>query len=304
LVALLEEFILSKKKLHLPLKWHGGKRYLASRILDLFPKHLHYCEPFAGGLAVLLTRDPDDPRFWMGTGGSNKGVSEIVNDIDHLLANFWRVLGSPALFPEFFRRVTMIPLGREFWQEASEESTDDSVTAAVAFFVHCRQSRAGMRKDFTSLTRNRTRRGMNGNVSEWLGAVDGLPDVHQRLRLVAVENMDAVKFIRREDEPTTLFYCDPPYLASTRAAPDAYRFEMTEQQHRELLETLLACRGKVILSGYPSALYDTMLKGWHVVDVDIANHAAGGQSKRRMTERLWFNYRDETARTNPPGCLF
>lgn len=289
---------MKKPRLTQPIKFFGGKRYLAPKIIPLFPRHLHYVEPFAGGLSVLLQRDPDDPRFQMGTDGSHKGVSEIANDKDRLLTNFWKVLGDPAQFPEFFRRVNAIPLGRDVWEDAEfrvhhEEwpgHDDDPIGNAVAFFVHCRQSRAGMRKDFTSLTRNRTRRGMNGNVSEWLGAVDGLPDVHERLRRVVVENMDAVKLIRREDEPTTLFYCDPPYLHSTRSTTDVYQHEMTEEQHRELLAVLRECKGKVILSGYPSPLYEGMLSDWKCHRVDIANHAAGGKAKARETECLWCNF--------------
>ena len=37
-----------------PLKWWGGKHYLAKKIIELMPRHLHYVEPYAGGLAVLL----------------------------------------------------------------------------------------------------------------------------------------------------------------------------------------------------------------------------------------------------------
>lgn len=37
-----------------PLKWHGGKHCLADKIVALMPPHTHYCEPFAGGLALLL----------------------------------------------------------------------------------------------------------------------------------------------------------------------------------------------------------------------------------------------------------
>ena len=66
----------------------------------------------------------------------------------------------------------------------------------LAFFVDCRQSRSGMMRDFTSITRSRTRRRMNGNVSEWLGAVEGLADVHARLRRVLVENVDGIELNR------------------------------------------------------------------------------------------------------------
>src|SRR5262249_55750474 len=51
-----------------PLKWHGGKSYLAGRIVKMMPQHTQYVEPFAGGLAVLLAKEPE-------------GVSEVVNDL-------------------------------------------------------------------------------------------------------------------------------------------------------------------------------------------------------------------------------
>ena len=37
-----------------PLKWHGGKYYLAKRIIEEFPTHVHYVEPYFGGGSVLL----------------------------------------------------------------------------------------------------------------------------------------------------------------------------------------------------------------------------------------------------------
>src|SRR5262249_9244227 len=151
-------------------------------------------------------------------------------------------------------------------------------------------SRSGLMTCFTSVTRNRTRRGMNGNVSEWLSAVDGLPAIHERLRRVLIENMPAVELIRREDRPGTLFYCDPPYVPETRTALDAYVHEMTEEEHHALLETLISCRGRVILSGYSSDLYETILRNWSRHTFDLPNNAAGGQKKRRMTEVLWCNF--------------
>jgi DNA adenine methylase len=97
--------------------------------------------------------------------------------------------------------------------------------------------------------------------------------------------------IRREDKPGTLFYCDPPYLHPTRTSKKVYGpFELSEADHRELLDVLLGCRGKVMLSGYPSALYDDALAGWTRHTFDAANHAAGGKKKGRETEVLWCNF--------------
>ena len=114
--------------------------------------------------------------------------------------------------------------------------------------------------------------------------------MHARLRRVLIENMPAVSLIGREDSPGTLFYCDPPYLHETRTSTDAYSFEMSRDEHAELLKTLLHCKGKVILSGYPSQLYDAALKDWNRHSHDLPNNAAAGKQKRRMTEVLWCNF--------------
>jgi hypothetical protein len=93
-----------------PLKWHGGKHYLAPKIVALMPPRcqtpnkpapddtgwLHYVEPYAGGLSVLLANDPH-------------GISEVVSDMHGELTNFWRVLQDPALFAEFVRRLDAVP---------------------------------------------------------------------------------------------------------------------------------------------------------------------------------------------------
>jgi DNA adenine methylase len=262
-----------------PLKTHGGKFYLAQKILALAPPHVHYCEPFAGGLAVLLAKNPE-------------GVSELVNDLDGRLMNFWDVLRDRKLFPHFLREVRCIPLSRQAWERAAAHRYGfDHLADAVAFFVFARQSLGGRTGGWTAITRTRTRRGMNGNVSEWQGAVEGLPTVHERLYRVALENRPALEVIAREDTADTWFYLDPPYLQETRSSKDTYgAFEMTGDDHRQLLDLIKRCKGKVMISGYPSKLYDDALRGWTRHTFDLPNNAAGGKDKRRMTEVLWCNF--------------
>lgn len=271
-----------------PLKWHsqGGKHYLANRIIALCPPHLHYVEPFAGGLAVLLAKDPE-------------GVSEVANDLNGDLVNFWCVLQDEDWYEDFRRRVEATPFCEEMWKASGirlqleqRMPSVDRVGYAAAFFVHCRQSLAGRMKGFTGVTRTRVRRGMNNEVSAWLSAVEGLPAVHDRLKRVLILNRPALDVIRGQDGSDTLYYCDPPYLHSTRATTGEYAHEMTETQHFDLLKALARIKGKFLLSGYRSDLYDADAErfGWRRVDFSIPNAAAGGKEKRVMTECVWFNF--------------
>ena len=144
-----------------PLKWWGGKHYLAKDFIAIMPRHLHYIEPYAGGLAVLLEKDPfDKSKFW-GSKGYEQGVSEVVNDINRELTNFWQVLQREDTFAAFRRRIEATPFSQVEWRNAEARQhpvADLDVEAAVAFFVRCRQSRAGGFNAFATLSRNRTRR--------------------------------------------------------------------------------------------------------------------------------------------------
>ena len=133
---------------------------------------------------------------------------------------------------------------------------------------------------------------MAGDVNAWWTAIDQLPEVIDRLRRVEILSQPANEAIRRFDHPDTLIYCDPPYLHETRApnSRDVYGIELTEKQHVELGEMLKACVSKVIISGYPSALYEDIFGSWRRVEFDIANHAAGGRKKSRKCETLWLNW--------------
>lgn len=304
-----------------PLKWHGGKHDLAKWIIGLMPPRcknpndpdpadpgwLHYVEPYFGGGSVLLANDPE-------------GISEVVNDLNLELTNFWRVLQDRDCFVRFAERVSAMPFSFREWSDAtisqSRHLVQPSVSDAVAFFVLCRQSLAGRMQSFAPRTRNRTRRGMNEQVSAWLNSVEGLPAIHQRLQRVLILNHDALSVIRAEDGLRTLFYLDPPYLHETRASTGEYRHEMTEVDHANLLVTLGGAQvadlcskhirdspyawwydakpiqGSFLLSGYRSKMYDAVAEmcGWKRHEKNINNHAAGGKTKRVMTECVWTKY--------------
>lgn len=270
-----------------PIKWHGGKHYLAPKLIALLPAHVHRVHPYAGGLSELFA--------W-----PYEGVSEVVNDLNGELTAFWRALQSEIMFSEFLREVQATPFSSAEFNGASAASKEsqefldsDPVAVAINFFIRCRQSRQGLMKDFATLSRNRTRRGMNEQVSAWLTAVEGLPEVHERLKRVVIFNKPALEVIRQQDGPSTLFYCDPPYLHSTRETTNDYAHEMTTEAHISLLKVLSTIKGKFMLSGYPNTIYDSWAVNheWHCVDFDLPNNASSKKLKERKIERVWMNFK-------------
>lgn len=260
--------------------WYGGKFSHLDWLLPLLPKTTHYCEPFGGSAAILLNREP--------------APVETYNDIDSEVVNFFRVLREQK--DNLIEAIGLTPFSREEFELAIAQPTQDTsdVERARRFFVRARQVRSGLAQTASSgrwanclLT---SRAGMGGAVSRWLGSVEGLSEIVQRLLRVQIENAPAIDVIKRYDSEETLFYCDPPYPHSSRGDSKAYAFEMTDAQHQELAHVLRHVKGKVALSGYRCDLLDELYGDWHSIEAAAKNcHSI----KQLRTEVLWVNYEIE-----------
>jgi DNA adenine methylase len=257
--------------------WYGGKFSHLGWLLPLLPQTHHYCEPFGGSAAVLLNRDPSPV--------------ETYNDLDGDLVRFFRVLRDHT--DELLKAVALTPFSREefFLSVDGDEFGLSDVERARRFFVRARQARTGLAQT-ASLGRwanclNTSRAGMSGVVSRWLGSVEGLQQVAERILRVQIENRPAEDMIRVYDSEETLLYCDPPYVHSTRGDDKAYSFELDEAAHTKLAKALRRCAGKVAVSGYRCELMDDLYLDWtcHEAPEKLCHSV---KSMRR--EALWTNY--------------
>jgi len=269
--------VVRNRKKKIAFGWYGGKFSHLEWLLPLLPDAHHYCEPFAGSASVLLNRQTSPV--------------ETYNDIDGEVVNFFRVLRKKRT--ALVEAIGLTPFSREeFYQSLQPNGTRISdLERARRFFIRARQARTGLAQTATlgrwANCKNTTRAGMSGVVSRWLGSVEGLPEIAERLLRVQIENRPAIDIIRLYDSPGTLFYCDPPYLHSTRGDSKAYGFEMVEDEHRELAKTLNLTRGKVAISGYRNKLMDNLYKGWRRFDAP-PKHCHSIKQVRQ--ECLWMNY--------------
>ncbi|GAB4332870.1 MAG: DNA adenine methylase [Leptolyngbyaceae cyanobacterium] len=257
--------------------WYGGKFNHLNWLLPLLPEATHYCEPFGGSAAVLLNRKP--------------APVETYNDIDGEVVNFFRVLRDRQ--EELIQAIGLTPFSREELRSAVEEPMDDlsELERARRFFVRARQVRTGLAQTASAgrwahckLT---SRAGMAGAVSRWLGSVEGLSEIVQRLLRVQIENSPAIEVIQRYDSEETLFYCDPPYPHDSRGDANAYGYEMTDNEHRQLAEVLKNVKGKVALSGYHCDLLDDLYQDWDYIEAPEKQCLS---VKQPRTEVLWINY--------------
>lgn len=260
------------------LRWHGGKWLLAPWIIEHFPPHRVYVEPFGGAASVLLRK--------------RRSYAEVYNDLDDDVVNLFRVIRSPDA-ERLVRAVQETPFARTEFLGAYEVA-DDPVEAARRLIVRSFMGFGsdGFNRDVKTGFRSNSNRSGSTPAKDWSGYPDALAAIIERMRGVVIENRPAVEVMRQQDSPDALHYVDPPYLPETRSAKSrkgggayhAYRHEMTVEDHAALLAVLNDLAGMVVLSGYPSPLYDTALTGWTRVE-----RAALADGARARVEVLWLN---------------
>lgn len=263
------------------IKYYGGKGHSWRRIIPHFPPHHTYVEPFGGAANVLLNKPPSPV--------------EVYNDIDSNVVTIFRVLRD---YPDELRRaLELTPYSREEYVRCLGPLDGlDDVEKARRLIVRYRQIMGGLGQTATpgrwGYVVTTSSRGMASVVSGWLSTIDTvLPAVVERFRRVQIENLPWQEIIQRYDTPETLFYCDPPYLLSTRNGHVGYEYEMTVEEHRELAEALNSVKGHVVLSGYASPEYDEWYAGWKRVEFGAVGYARlkqKGDKREPRVEVLWI----------------
>lgn len=271
------------------LRWHGGKWRLAPWIVSHFPPHRLYVEPFGGAASVLLRKQ--------------RSYAEVYNDLDGGVVNLFRVLRDDSAAGRLIELLRLTPFARAEFVGAYQDS-DDPIEAARRLVV---RSFMGFGSDGHNAAR-RTGFRANSNRSgttpahDWSHYPDELLAIVERLAGVVIECRDAMEICATFDGAFTLHYLDPPYMPETRSQKSrrgklryhAYAHEMTAADHAVFLGKARELRGYVVISGYPSALYDEALAGWARFATQTFADGA-----RPRTECLWLNPRTAQDRIEP-----
>jgi len=269
---------LNRPKKLIAFGWYGGKYSHLDWLMPFLPECNHYCEPFAGSGAVLLNRKPSPV--------------ETYNDLDGEVVNFFRVLREHK--ERLIEAIALTPFSREEFALACEINPNlTDFERARLFFVRARQVRTGLAQTATlgrwANCKNTSRSGMSGVVSRWLGGIENLESIAERLLRVQIENRPALEIVQLYDSEETLFYCDPPYLHETRGDTNSYSFEMDNSHHEELAKKLNNLQGRVAVSNYDCDLMNDLYPStkWfkHFSELKTIH-----STKDKRQEVLWLNY--------------
>lgn len=250
------------------LRYPGSKWNLASRIVSMLPEHKSYLEPYFGSGAVLF----------------NKPLSSIetVNDLNDDVVNLFEIIRDRP--QELINRLFLTPYSRKVYDQAFERGPADDVDKALMFII-----KSVMSHGFRTIVKSGWKNDINGRerayaVKHWNDLPEIVQEMTLRLKQVQIESRPALDLIQRFDKSDVCMYVDPPYVLSTRTQKQ-YSFEMTDEDHVDLLDTLNRSKAKVLLSGYDCQLYRDRLKNWERLEFP-----ALAEKGLPRTEVLWFNF--------------
>ncbi len=256
-----------------PITYYGGKLNLLSEILPLIPQHRIYTEAFFGGGAVFFAKEPVE--------------SEVINDTNNMVVNFYEIVRTD--FDNLKAKIEATLFSRATYSVANTiyrmPHLFGKLQLAWAFYVatnmgfSCQIGSWGYDKYGKRVKAFQNKKLLFNN------------DVFKRLENVQIENNDANRVIQSRDMEDAFHYVDPPYINVNQGHYGGY----TEDDYRQLLNTLSNIKGKFLLSSYPSKILSEYSKkqGWTIKTFDkplSARKAVEGKALGRNTEVLIANY--------------
>ena len=235
------------------IKYPGSKWSIAGWIVNFFPEHHSYLEPFFGSGAVLFNK----PR-------SN---IETVNDLDGDVVNLFEWIKKDP--EKLAHEIYWTPYARQAYEDAFALVPEDSLQKAVNFYIKLNMGH-GFRTNGEKVGWKNDVQGRERAYAalDWKHLPGKIMEAAERLRGVQIENRPALDVIARFNFPSVLVYLDPPYVLSTRHGKQ-YKHEMDDTGHNELMDVALAHRGPLLISGYDNEIYNDRLRGWYKEEIIV-----------------------------------
>jgi len=193
-----------------PLRWVGGKYRVRDKIIAKFPPHSCYVELFSGAAWVLFGKPPETSK------------SEVLNDLDGELINFWRVVKHRSA--EFTEAASWLLASRELFDEW--KPLPGVSVLRLAYGAKRVRNHFGMRRD-------------ERPAIYW-------PLVREEVGKIVGRRLAWEKCLQTYDGSETFFYVDPPYRCDR---PNPYRHDFSDEDHARLADLLLdGTKGRWLLS--------------------------------------------------------
>ncbi|MFO7140959.1 methyltransferase [Arthrospira sp. PCC 8006] len=277
------------------LSYYGRKKRIGSKILQYFPPHKIYVEPFAGGATLLFLKP-------LPTVTNQCDYRECINDTSNLLINLYRVAKKYPI--ELNNEIQATLYSQSEHNKAKiickNPTKYSDIEIAWAYYINITQGFSHRLNTGWSASKT-----AQSQAATFIAKKARLSEALERLEKVHISCEDAIKCIERWDSPDTLFYCDPPYPGSTQGHYSGY----TIKDWTKLCHTLDCITGNYIVSNYHQMIEpQSFTQKIEINTVMSASHKKDVKKKR--TEVLWvksnldgFNQLPELINSEVYNCL-
>jgi DNA adenine methylase len=219
----------------------------------------------------------------------------IYNDKDELLYGFYKVLREKP--KELMKLLIFMPVSRKLNDELTNivesgayKKLSDVEKAAILFYL--------IRTSFDGQVFGGFRiRKTQNTQTELVRKILTIADVAKKWLDVVIENKDFREIIPLYDSESTVFYCDPPYIAVNSSSGGYYRLSFTHADMRYLLNLLSRIKGKFVLKLSEEHLQFSYIKSFtERYNVNVVEHYKGSQKsvgEKRTTQitLLIYNFK-------------
>ena len=244
----------------------GNKKKIAAEIIQHFPDHKIYIEPFFGAGGMFFNKP--------------KAKYNIVNDLDSDVFNLFQVVMNQK--EELGKAFYMMPIHSDLLDYWKKNEETDPIKKALRFLFLSNLTYLG--------TGQMLGYGYESNKNIFYKNID---ETFEILEGVQLNNCDFRKFFKsikmceRHITPeNSLVYCDPPYLGTT----DNYSNSFTESDSNDLFNSLdeTGCKYAMSEFDHPFILDQAKQRGLNVIIIGERQNL-----KNRRTEILVTNYRNQ-----------
>jgi DNA adenine methylase len=172
---------------------------MLKHILPIIREHAHvcYCEPFAGGMAVLLAKE--------------RSKVEVVNDINGTLVALYRNL--QFHLPAILTEINWLFSSRQNLKDFLAQPGLTEIQRASRFLLVNRTSFAGNMNSFAV-----AKTSGGGAAFDRDAVAELLGKAHERMNGVVVEHLPYERCLHNYDSKDTFCFIDPPYLEAPTGA--------------------------------------------------------------------------------------
>ena len=256
---------LEQRIVRAPFSYIGSKMKSVRKILPNLPYRKSYIEVFGGSGVLLLNR--------------SKTQLDVYNDRFGGIVCFYRCLRDKEMMEQLIEWLNNCIMSKEeyYWCKETWQDCTDEIERAARWYYSMVYSFGSKGQQWGRKTTSKTSAGCIVNK------IVGFKEVHDRLQNVQIENASWPKILQDYDCPEAVFYLDPPYVGTCN---EGYHFDMSHDEHRNMLEMIQDMEGFVALSGFSNSLYDSYdwddRITWEVTCTFAGNSNTAGNKKEHL----------------------